>query len=71
MSTTYLSGAAVTHLDEAQAVIDSHVYSRFGFSSTCGQLAPCTTLAMASATLARYHQLPRRRPGLALRGTPR
>jgi hypothetical protein len=71
VSTTYLSGAVVTQLDEAQAMIDSHVYSRLGFCATCGELAPCTALAMASATFARYHQLPRRRPGLALRGTPR
>ena len=68
MSTTYLSGAAVTRLDEAQAMIDSHVYTRLGFCATCGELAPCTARATASATLARYHQLPRRRPGLALYG---
>lgn len=68
MSTTYLSGAAVAQLDEAQTMIDSHVYSRLGFCAACGIPAPCTALAMASATFAQYHQLPRRRPGLALRG---
>jgi hypothetical protein len=69
VSTTYLSVAAVAQLDEAQGAIDSHVYSRFGFCATCGTPAPCTALVMASATFARYHQLPGRRSGLALRGT--
>ncbi len=68
MSTTYLSGTVIAQLDQAQLTVDSHVYTRVGFCVACGELAPCATLVAASATFARYRQLPQRRPGLALRG---
>jgi hypothetical protein len=67
-TTTYLASVALEQLDAAQAEIDAHVHTRFGLCATCGELAPCPTLLAASAVFARYHQLPRRRPGLAMRG---
>ncbi len=71
VSTTYLASAALEQLGKAQAEIDAHVHTRFGFCATCGELAPCTARSRASAVFARYHVLPRRRPGLALRGVAR
>jgi hypothetical protein len=68
VSTTYLAGVALEQLEAAQAKIDAHLHTRLGLCATCGELAPCAARLAASAVFARYHQLPRRRPGLALRG---
>lgn len=71
VSTTYLAGAALARLDVAQKQIDAHVHVRLGSCTTCGEPAPCHLRLTASAVFARYHRLPRRRPGLALRGVVR
>lgn len=71
MTTTYLAQAARDQLDRAQADIDAHVRTRYGFCTACGELAPCTSRTHASALFARYHSLPRRRPGHALGGADR
>jgi hypothetical protein len=70
-TTTYLASAALEQLDAAQAEIDAHVHTRLGFCATCGELAPCAARSAASAVFARYGRLPKRRPGLALRGAAR
>lgn len=70
-TTTYLAGAALEQLDAAQTEIDAHVHTRLGCCTTCGELAPCAARSAASAVFARYGQLPRRRPGLALQGVAR
>jgi hypothetical protein len=67
-ATTYLAGSALDKLDGAQAEIDAHLNTRLGFCATCGELTPCVARREASAVFARYGRLPRRRPGLALRG---
>ncbi len=71
MSTMYLANVARELLDAAQAEIDEHVHTRLGFCTTCGELAPCAARSRAAAVFARYHRLPRRRPGLALGGVAR
>jgi hypothetical protein len=68
VSTTYLGGAALEHLETAQAEIDEHVHARLGVCVACGELAPCPARRAASAVFAKYGQLPGRRPGLAWRG---
>jgi hypothetical protein len=65
---TYLAHTALEQLDAAQAEIDAHVHAYLGFCAACGEKTPCSALLAASAIFARYHQLPRRRPGLAMRG---
>jgi hypothetical protein len=70
-ATLYLAATAVDQLGWAQVEIDIHLPTKFGFCTGCGQLAPCALRAAASAVFARYHRLPRRRPGLALQGAPR
>jgi hypothetical protein len=66
-ATLYLSRAAVAELDAAQTVIDEHAPNLAGDCPVCRRPAPCQPLTEASAVFARYHQLPRRRPGRALR----
>lgn len=65
---TYLAFTAQERLALAQAEIDQHVYTVRGFCASCREPAPCAARQAASGVFARYHQLPRRRPGLALRG---
>ena len=71
VSTTYLAHAALAQVDMAQKQIDAHVYARLGICGGCGEPAPCRARLGASAVFARYHRLPKRRPGLALRGIVR
>lgn len=71
VTAVYLGAAAVSKLRVAQAEIDAHLHARAGSCARCRQVAPCPTLVRASALFARYGQLPRRRPGLALRGVVR
>ena len=68
VSPTYLAGAALAWLDVAQKQIDAHIHVRLGSCATCGEPAPCRARLAASAVFARYRALPKRRPGLALRG---
>lgn len=68
-ATVYLANAVLERLDRAQAEIDRHVAAdTSGHCLACGQEAPCSTLTAATATFAKYHKLPVRRPGLASRG---
>lgn len=66
----YLASAAREYLAAAQAEIDEHVHSRYGICTGCGEPEPCLRRRAASAVFARYGCLPKRRPGMALRGGP-
>jgi hypothetical protein len=62
--TVYLSRAAWEHLDAAQAIVDQHAASgRGGICQICLVPDPCPPRQAAAATIGRYGQLPRRRPG--------
>jgi hypothetical protein len=69
MSTTYLGQAARDQMAQAQAELDQHLaVSLAGRCRTCWEAEPCSARRAASAVFARYHCLPRRRPGLASKG---
>ena len=65
MSTTvYLGRAAQDQVRAAQLTIDAHLpHSATSRCLSCGQEWPCPPANQALATLTRYRQLPRRRPG--------
>ncbi len=62
MTGLYLSREAVRILAVAQSAIDVHTVALDGRCQVCGSLG-CAARTVAQATFARYHQLPRRRPG--------
>jgi hypothetical protein len=65
----YLAAAGRSALDQAQADLDRHLaVSLAGRCRTCGDVEPCAARRTAMAVFARYHRLPRRRPGIASKG---
>jgi hypothetical protein len=65
MSTTvYLGQAAQDQIQAAQLTIDAHVLdAATSRCQPCDRAWPCPPATQALATLNRYRQLPRRRPG--------
>jgi hypothetical protein len=64
MTGTYLAGAAVVQLDNAQRLLDAHaLVLTTGACRLCGTLGTCDYRDAASAIFARYSALPQRRPG--------
>ena len=63
MSTIYLAAAAAERLAEAQRALDVHVLSIVGGCRVCRTRDQCPAHVEAASVFARYHRLPRRRPG--------
>lgn len=62
--TTYFAATAAADLDQAQRLLDAHVMVlATGSCRLCGTFGSCGYRDAASATFARYRQLPVRRPG--------
>jgi hypothetical protein len=63
---TYLSRAALEHLDRAQEHLERHLVSTpGGYCRACGEEEPCPGRLAASQAFARFGRLPRRTPGEA------
>lgn len=62
---TYLAGAVLEQLAEAQVVIDMHLtFSRAGRCWLCDETEPCSRRIEAQQLFVHYGRLPRRTPGL-------
>jgi hypothetical protein len=63
-TTVYLARAALDQVAAAQSEIDAHaLVAASGKCAACAVEWPCGPAESANATLLRYGQLPRRRPG--------
>jgi hypothetical protein len=72
MTTTYLGQVAREQLDRAQAELEQHLVTGLdGQCVACGELEPCGARVRLAAVFARYHRLPRRRPGVTRAGLRR
>jgi hypothetical protein len=70
--TTYLSGAALNQLQEAQAELEQHLVSGAdGRCICCRELEPCASRQRVHALFTQYGRLPRRTAGMTKAGLRR